>query len=235
MAVSRYLAMTAAEIHAARELPPQLAYMACHFSSYGLGLSNFPDSLPPGSLLIVNDRTPISGHDSGVIAAQLTELVSAFACEGVLLDFQRPGCAETADLCSVLTSNLSCPVCISDLYAGELSCPVFLPPPALNQLLQDHIRTWARREVWLEAALDAACITVTEKGNHYSYQPYATPERECFTDETLHCRYWQEVSPEEIKFHLYRTEEDLESLLEEAETLGVKKIIGLYQQLKNRI
>lgn len=235
MTVSRYLAMTAAELHAAQTLPPQLAYMACHFSPYGLGLSNCPEQLPQGSILIVNDRTPISGHDPGVILEQLCRLTDAFKCDSVLLDFQRPGCTETADLCSVLISKLPCPTGVSDLYADGLSCPVFLPPPVINQPLQEFLASWAGREIWLEAALDAACITVTEQGSRYTPQVYAAPEEACFTEEALHCHYRQEVGEDKITFHLYRTEDDLKALLEEAESLGVKKAVGLYQQLKNRI
>jgi len=231
MTVSRYLAMTAAEIHVAQTLPPKLAYMACHFSPYGLGLSNCPEQLPPGAMLMVNDRTPISGHDPGIIAAQLSQLVDALECGSVLLDFQRPDCQETAELCAALTSTLTCPVCVSDLYAGELTCPVFLPPPALNQPLKDHLSSWAGREIWLEAALEAACITVTEQGSRYTPQAYAAPTDACFTEEALHCHYRQEVAEDKIIFHLYRSEEDLEALLEEAEALGVKKAVGLYQQL----
>lgn len=230
-----YLAMTAAEIHAAAALPQKLAYMACHFSPYGLGLSNCPQWLPPDSVLIVNDRTPICGHDPGIITAQLIELVDALKCGSVLLDFQRPDCKQTADLCATLTSALACPVCVSDLYADALACPVFLPPPPLNQPLQQHLTPWKGREIWLESALDAASITVTEGGSHYTPQPYTPPGEGCFPDEALHCRCWQEIEEDKIIFHLYRTEEDLEALLEEAEALGVKQAVGLYQQLRDRI
>lgn len=232
MAVSRYLAMTAAEIYAAQTLPPELAYMACHFSPYGLGLSNCPDSLPSGSMLIVNDRTPIGGHDPGVIAAQLCQLVERLKCGSLLLDFQRPDCEETAALCSVLAAQLTCPIGISHLYAADLPCPVFLPPPALNQPLAEYLTPWKEREVWLEAALESACITVTEQGSRYTPQVYGTPMDACFAEEVLHCRYRQAVAEDKILFHLYRTEEDLEALLGEAEALGVKKAVGLYQQLK---
>lgn len=235
MAVSRYLAMTAAEIYAAQTLPPGLAYMACHFSPYGLGLSNCPDSLPSGSMLIVNDRTPIGGHDPEVIAAQLCQLVDGLKCGSLLLDFQRPDCEETAALCAVLAAQLTCPVGISHLYAAGLPCPVFLPPPALNQPLAEHLAPWKEREVWLEAALESACITVKEQGSRYVSQVYEPPAPACFADDALHCHYRQELNENQIIFHLYRTEEDLEALLGEAEALGVKKTVGLYQQLKPNI
>lgn len=233
MAVSAYLAMTAAEISAAKALPDRLAYMACHFSPYGLGLSNCPDALPPDSMLIINDRTPISGHDPALIAKQIKSMVDALGCSSVLLDFQRPDCEETAGLCRILTSEPPCPVAVSDLYAKGLSCPVFLPPPALHKPLAQNLSQWENREIWLEAALEAACIRVTEKGSTYTPQIYAPPPEGCFAEDALHCHYRQKVLDDEIIFHLYRTEEDLLSLLDDAYALGVRRAVGLYQQLRH--
>ena len=45
MGLPLYLAMTAAELSAAEALPRKMAYMACHFSLYGTGLSNIPEQL----------------------------------------------------------------------------------------------------------------------------------------------------------------------------------------------
>ena len=63
MAITPFLAMTAAEMRNISVCPPKIAWMACHFSPYGLGLSNMPKDLPSNSLLIVDDYTPPSGHD----------------------------------------------------------------------------------------------------------------------------------------------------------------------------
>ena len=95
MAITPFLAMTAAEMHNCPYLPPKIAWMACHFSAYATGLSNFPQSLPPGSILIVNDRTPVFGHDPEVICGQLLGVVERLGCSGILLDFQRQGESET--------------------------------------------------------------------------------------------------------------------------------------------
>lgn len=230
MAVSLYLAMTAAEIQQADSLPENLAYMACHFSPYGLGLSNRPTSLKAGSVLILNDRTPISGHDPALIARQLLELISDFHCDSVLLDFQRPDCDQTMTLCRQLTAEAPCPVVVSDLYAKELSCPVFLSPPPLNMPLKEHLAPWQGRNIWLEAALEAACICVTAEGSRYTDLPHTPMPDHCFADTNLHCHYRQEVSPQEIRFYLYRAEKDLQDLLQEAQNLGVSRAVGLYQQ-----
>ena len=75
MVLPLYLAMTAAEMYAVSSLPEKVAWMACHFSCYGTQLSNCPDSLPEGSMLIVNDRTPPAKHDPQRIIQQLTQLI----------------------------------------------------------------------------------------------------------------------------------------------------------------
>ena len=63
MAIPQYLAMTAAEMAGTAPLPRYMAWMACHFSPYSTGLTNRPAKLRQGSLLILNDRTPIHCHD----------------------------------------------------------------------------------------------------------------------------------------------------------------------------
>lgn len=232
MGISRYLAMTAAELEAFSAAKNWCtAYMACHFSPYSTGLSNIPAALPPGSMLIVNDRTPICGHDPELIAGQLQQAVHALGCDSVLLDLQRPDCTQTAALCRVLTRALDCPVGISDLYAGSLDCPVFLPPAPLDQPLGEYIRVWKGREIWLEAATDAACITVTEKGSTFSPMTCPQPPRRHFLDQALHCWYWAVCTDTEAHFCLWRDSWQLEALLEEADALGITKAVGLYQLL----
>ena len=63
MAIAPFLAMTGAEMRNNSVLPDKIAWMACHFSPYGTGLSNLPKNLPAGSLLMVDDITPPHGHD----------------------------------------------------------------------------------------------------------------------------------------------------------------------------
>lgn len=230
MAIDCYLAMTAAEIASAPSLPRKLGYMACHFSPYSTGLSNLPRQLPPDSLLLLTDRTPICGHDPELIAWQLSDCAKANHCRGILLDFQRAECAETARLVRHLASALPCPMAVSHLYAGQSDCPVLLPPVPPDTLSADHLAPWQGREIWLEASLDSLCITVTPKGTRFSpagSDNEPLPHR----DDRLHCHYRTEVSPEEVVFTLRRTPEDLASLLEEAEALGVSLTVGLYQEL----
>lgn len=232
MDLEQFLAMTGAEFAGCEKKPAKIAWMACHFSPYGTGLSNRPATLPPGSMLIVNDRIPICGHDPARIAAELETMVSEMNCSCVLLDFQRPNEPETAAVVQTVLTQIPCPVGVSHLYAAELTCPVFLPPPPLLTPLAEHLAPWDGRELWLEAALDTTLITVTETGSTLIPQPYAPPEQPCHHDDDLHCTYRMTLSPNAATFRLTRTRSDLHDLLTQAAQLHVTRSVGLYQQLK---
>lgn len=230
MAIAQYFAMTAAEIRANGPLPSGLAWMACHFSPYGTGLSNLPNALPPDSLLILNDRTPIHGHDPARIARQLEERITALSCQGLLLDFQRPGEPETAALVRYLTDTLPCPVIISDKYGDGLDCPVFLPPVPPDTALSAHLAPWQGRKLWLDITLEGIALTLTKEGACAVPLPRPFPVTKGRREETLHCHYRIDLPDSAAKFTLWRTAADLEELLEEAERLGVTAAVGLYQE-----
>lgn len=224
MEIVLHLAMTAAEIEKCRPLPNHLGWMACHFSPYGIGLSNLPQSLPPGSLLIVNDRTPICGHDPAQIAQQLAQAVETFQCCGILLDLQRPGAQQVA----AAVASLPCPVAVTPDYAAGLQCAVFLPPPPLTVSLPSYLERWQGRVLWLEAATEETCIQVTAEGSHVlDAKPIPCPH----IDEKLHCRYGMELHPDSVHFYLRRDTEQLLRLMEEGAQLGIERFVGLYQQL----
>jgi len=230
MAIPLYLAMTAAEFRNNTVLPAHMAWMACHFSPYGTGLTNLPKQLPKGALLILNDRTPIHRHDAGLIAATLEELVTALDCCGLLMDFQRPDCPETEQIVRKLT-ELPFRTAVSELYGRELDCPVFLSALPVRTPPESCFASWAGREIWLEAALGGQIATVTEKGCHFSPLPPGDPPQWQHCDEALFCRYQTESTPGKVCFTLQRNREDLSRLLEYAETLGVTQAVGLYQEL----
>lgn len=229
MGLCRYLAMTAAELWRAEKPPEHTAYMACHFSPYGTGLTNRPAFLPTDSMLILNDRTPICSHDPELIATQIVDTVKSLQCGCVLLDFEREGNPETAKLCAQLV-RLPITVGVSAGYAQELDCPVFLPPPPLNIPLDDHLRSWSGREIWLETAPDACRINVTADGSTVSTIPWDSPPDGSFSDPVLYCSYKAHVTQNCVFFDLYRSAQDITDLLLQAEALGVTKAIGLYQQ-----
>ena len=233
MAFPLYLACTAAEFSNPDSLPAHPAWMACHFSGYSTGLSNLPTFLPAGSMLILNDRVPACGHDPNVISAQLRELAEALNPACILLDFQRPENSDTARIAAALADFPVCPLVVSELYAKELRCPVFLSPPPADCRLKDWLAPWQGRELWLEAALDSTLITVTETGSFRRTETYSQPPADCFRETALHCRYRIRVTEDSVRFHLFRTQEDLKALLQEAETLGVTGAAGLYQELGN--
>lgn len=231
MALPLYLAMTAAEISCAQALPARCAYMACHFSPYGTGLSNFPRQLPEGAMLILNDRTPVQGHDPVLIAAQLSQCAEEWNAAAILLDFQRPGCPQIPQIAQAILDSTPCPTAISACYSQEVDCPVFLSPLPPNCRLEDHMAHWHGRELWLEAALDTQVITVTQKGSHIAQDLSPIPSGCPHEDAKLHIHYNITSAPDQVRFTLHRTPADLTALLQEAEAMGFTHAIGLYQEL----
>lgn len=231
MAIEPILAMTGAEIQQNAPLPPKLGWLGCHFSPCGTGLSNLPRQLRAGSMLILDDAVPIHGHDPARILAELEAAMARLQCESLLLDFQRPGEPETEEVAAVLVRELSCPVGVSALYGEGLECPLFLPPAPLDVPLADHLAPWKGREVWLEAALDGQILTLTESGCASAPLPPGEKPQGGHWEARLHCHYTIQAAEDRAVFTLYRTPEDLQALLEEAQTLGVTRSIGLYQEL----
>ena len=226
-----YLAMTAAQFQQSKPLPSHPAWMACHFSCYGTGLSNCPEKLPDNTLLILNDRTPVWDHDPKLIVSQLQHITERNKLPGILLDLQRQDVPKTAVIAKAITQELSCPVAVTEHYAKDLDCPVFLSPPPLHRPLKAYLEPWVGRQIWLEAALDCQQMTVTSEGCAISpvfpYRPTDTG----FIEEDLFCRYDINVGEDQIIFTLFRTPVTLNKLLAEAEKLGVCMAVGLYQEL----
>ena len=231
MAIQQFLAMTGAEIEKRSPLPPHIAWMACHFSPYATGLSNIPKNLPAGSMVIVNDRTPVYHHDPVLIAEQLSKMEENICCSSILLDFQRQNVPETVEIVRAIIEQVSCPVGVTEHYAKDFDCAVFLPPVPPHLPPEAYLRPWQKREIWLELALDGTRIAVTESGCKFDPLDFLKPAEDCHHDPELHCHYHTTVSDEQISFHLYRRSEDLLSLLSAAEALGVEKAVGLYQEL----
>lgn len=232
MNIPHHLAMTAAEFYGTPVLPERIAWMACHFGAGSKGLSNLPPSLPPGSLLVVDDSIPPNGHDPKVIFAQLSQCIREQEIAAVLLDLQRPGIPENAAISAYLVSKLPCPVCVSSVYAKDLDCPVFLSAPPPHCPLTHWIKPWSSRELWLEIALEAETIVVTEAGSEItSVSPYSLPELP-LTDTELWCRYQVQVLEDRAVFTLARDREMAQKLLDAAQDLRISRTISLYQQMQ---
>lgn len=231
MGLPLYLAMTEAEIRGSTRVPSDLAYMACHFSPYSTGLSNCPGYLPEGSLLILNDRTPISGHDPVRIAQELCMAAGKFSCRGILIDFQRPEEEQLHDVVRHICRNAPCRVGVSHLYALEADCAVFLPPVPPDTVLDDYFASWNGREIWLDISPEGTVISLNENGSRTEPLPLALCPDSGFTEPNLHCHYRIETD-REARFTLFRTQEDLLDLIADAERKGVTLCAGLFQELR---
>ena len=219
-----YLAMTAAEALGYRGVE-KMAWMSCHFSSYSTGLSNLPNSLPPDSLVILDDNTPLSDHDPERIAAQLAGLENM---RGLLLDLQRPS-RQAPALIDHLKNTLPCPVAVTEAYASDSDCAVFLSGP-LNLPLSQAIKPWTGRALWLDIPFGVQTFTVTETGCTASdIQPPdggAFPHR----DDALHCGYRIRTARDHIQFTLHRSPDALPDILSEAQHLGITHALTLHQE-----
>lgn len=229
MEIVLYMAMTAAEFQENSRRFPHIAWMAGHFSPYGTGLSNLPTTMPEGSVLMLNDRTPVCGHDPERIAAQLNERMQEWKCDGIVLDFQRPDDPQTRAIAERIAA-LPFPVAVTPAYAEGLSCGVFLPPIPPTSLPETYLSPWQGREIWLDVAPECRLIRVTAEGSREieDHDPgFPCPH----TDQRLHCRYGMEAQKTHIDFHLRREKAEVESLIEEMSKRGVSRFLGLYQQL----
>ena len=231
MALPLYLALTAAEISAQPCLPASLAYMACSFSPYSMGLTGIPAKLPAGCMLILNDRMDCQGHSPDLVAGQLQDAVEQLGCESVLLDFQRTPEPESEAMVRKIIHTLSCPVAVTEAFAARLDCPVFLSPAPLHIPIEAHLSSWQGREIWLEAALGQLELRVTPEGISAVSQFPPEGLTDGFYEETLCCHYKAKIDAEHITFTLFDTPKDLKKKLELAASLGVTRAIGLWQEL----
>lgn len=223
------LAMTATELAAAPKCP--CAYMACHFSLEGTTLSGCPDTLPPDSILIIDDSIPPGNHNISEIVEQLQRLVTSLQIKGILVDFQKPDIEASHTFIQALLEANPCPVAVSAEYARDVSCCVFLPPPPLHRPLKEYLKPWDNREIWLDAALSCGKFLITPKGSEFLDGAIPSSRESYFEDNTLHCCYQIQHSREQAEVFLWRTPEQLKTLLDEAARLGVSQAVGLYQEL----
>lgn len=234
MATVLYLAMKEEEFVPLMSPSVKTGWLDCCFSRSDPGLDCLPSSLPSGSLLILTDRLPFRDHDPVLIAQQLSQTVTALDCAAVLLDFEQPSVPELAKLAMHLTSTLPCSVAVSDLYAKNMDCPVFLPPSPHHIPLAEYIRPWTGREIWLDLARNAETLTVTSSGSSAESAPWFDAPRLEHTDQNLHCHYCIQTTDTSVRFLLRRTNEDMIAILQDAEALGIRNCVALYQEWKEK-
>ena len=230
MPIPRYLAMTAAEMAGCTALPQPAAWMACHFSSSGNGLSNLPRWLPSDSLLILDDSIPMQGHDPQQIAAELDACLERLQCVRLLLDFQRTGEEQTRKLVEYLCETLPFPIVVSDTNAQGLDCGVFVSPIPPDESLPSRLAPWQGREIWLDTTMEGLEILLTADGAKATPLPPWERHEGGFEEKRLHCHYRVSLKENSAVFTLWRTEADMEALLSEAEALGVTAAVGLFQE-----
>ena len=228
MSIPLFFAMTGREIRENTSKPDQLAWMACHFSVSSPALTDFPAALPRGSMLILDDSIPFSGHDPQLICSQLAVLHSRLGYSNLLLDFERPPSAGVLHLAKLLVQELPCPVGMPVAYAQDLDCPIFLPPIPPHELPEKVLHHYQNREIWLEIALDGSLGTVTADG--CSFRPLAHPvvQGPIHPAEALHSHYCIHAENDRAQFTFFRTKNDLQALLEDSR---ITLAIGLYQEL----
>ena len=231
MALPLYLAMTPSEMSSIEVFPNNFAYMAYHFSPYSQGLSNLPASLPKKAILILNDNFPCQGHCPSLVADQLKTALNTFHCESLLLDFQRPSTPETEQMVQTIVAGLTQPVVLPPAYTKDWDGPVFLPPCPLHMSLQEYLKPWKEREIWMEAALCQEDAVVTGNGTNFIPQFPSQGLNGGFFDESLCCNYRINSDEHSITFTLFDTNHSLEKKLSLAQALGVCRAIGLYQEL----
>ena len=224
MSMPLYLAMTAAEISQCGQLPQHLAYMACHFSPYSTGLSNIPAALPENTMVILNDRIPVCGHDPDTVAKQLAQICLEHHADSLLLDLQRPCEPHTKKIVRAILQQAVCPVGVSEIYAMGLDTPVFISIPPPHQAFVLHAKKWDGRELWLEAAMEQATYAITEAACSPVYDDCIAP----LSCPSLFCHYGFREGSENILLSIERTWEDLQALLENC---PITRAVGLYQQL----
>lgn len=223
-----YLAMTPAEIHQAAALPKNIGWMACHFDSSGHGLANIPHQLPAGSILLLDDSQPPRGHSPQFIHQELENAFRTLSFDALILDFQRSGNPETQAMAYSLTEGFPFPVILSSLYAFA-DIPLLIPPLPADLSLQDYLIPWKGHPIWLE--LSAERLTLELSSHGAVRHPYSRTSSPLHHDAKLHCHYQISEAPDAVSFHLFRNDEDIHALLQEADALGIAGTIGLFQEL----
>lgn len=233
MEIPLYLTMTAAEVWKAETLPDPLAWMACHFSSYGTGISNVPKELPAGSMLMLNDRIPFCGHDPQQVAQTLCDVAEELKCSRILLDFQRQNYPDLTMVIQAVLEKAHCPVGVSLLYAQDFNCPVLLPPIPPHVPPEEVLMSQKDRELWLELSAEGTEIIVSPEGSRYTSLPYYQPETTAHFEPDLHCHYTITLAENQVRFQLGRTPEDRFSFLQAVSKLGVSCALELWQEIQD--
>ncbi len=219
MVCKRYLAVTEKEIQNASG---PVAWMACRFAKKHPGLENLPPRLPEGSLIIVDDLQPISGHSPARIRQQLESLCKTQRPTGILLDLQRRKTPQAMQMVKVLLQIQDVPVALTAEYARDCNCPVLLTAP-MHIKLQQVLAPWKGQEVWLDIPMGQMTLRQGKPA-----EETVPPQNHYQWDRFLCCGY---AKTGQDTYTLCRNRAMLPKILEEAARLGISKALVLASEI----
>lgn len=235
MSIPLYLAMTAAEFSNCTLLPALPAWMAVHFSPSGSGLSNCPASLPPGSLLILDDQLPWNGHSDAEILPRIVEILENTQACGLLLDFEREPMGQTLSLAERLARRCmdgGWMVGMPPAYLGQSEAAVFLPPLPCYEAHPEIPGQWEGRPIWLEASPTVFTGAITKAGVQLAPMDGPVQADVSFFSPSLQCRYTAVPEEDGIRLTLFDTPETILEKLEGWQAQGVSLAIGGWRDFR---
>ena len=182
-------------------------------------------------MLILDDSQCFGGHDPRQVAKELAAAADVLGYGSLLLDFQRPDIPGQAETVQAVLELAPCPVGVAAPYAAGCGGAVLVPPVPPDVPPARWLAPWAGREIWQELALEGLRYTVTEDGADARRCSGEENPADSLADAALRCHYALRLTPRQALFTLYRTEDDLLALLEDAAGLGVTRGVGLWQEL----
>lgn len=236
MSIPFFLAISAREFPLFSELPPNIAWMSAHFSSSGSGLSNLPQNLPEGSLLILDDQTPWEGHSTEMVCREVVESLLKSKASGLLLDFERPVTPETALLTTALSQccrEIGVMLGAPESYAAEEDTAIFISP--LPCQTPPELLYQKNRKLWLDVSAGAYLLHIAALGatgqaaDQRSFPDGSYPE---FIDPVLHCSYRSRPNAGGIDILLSHSRESIDTLLTALDEQVVQLAIGLYREFR---
>ena len=226
MVLPLYLAMMDREMQDSPTLPPHIARMGCTFDPDGPGLLGLPEAIPPDGMLLVDDRHPVGNHDPALVAQALAETVDRLGIDGILLDFERPPTSPSLAMAACIAQALPCPVGMPPAYGAALDSPLFLSPCPPHVPMEEYLKPWHHREIWMEARMLRQTITVTPEGTVYGIPSPADNLTGGYFDNLLRCQCITKITDDNVIFTLYDTPETLRKKWNHP---TISRAIGLYQ------
>ncbi len=234
MSIPFFLAINAQEFPSLSPKPEKLAWMSVHFSSSGPGLTNLPHGLPEGSLVILDDQTPWSGHSMETVCRELVGALLENKAWGLLLDFERPASQDTALLTSALCQccrEVGVQLGAPEPYATDPDTAIFLSPLPCQTPLERLQRPG--RKLWLDVSPTAFALHIGPQGatgEAADQKRFPADEYPVFTDAALHCLYHSRPVDDGVDVFLYHTPQSIQDMLKLLDGDKAQLALGLYRE-----